>query len=412
MTDISDPQAAGVLLRGQDDTAWHARLHRELQDCILPYWAGPMRDPRGGFFGGRDTEGRLRDDLPRTAVLGARVLWTFATAARAGGQAAWLDTAAHAWRWLRTVLWDERHEGVYWSVDADGRALQDHKHSYAQAFAIYASAAYARLGQPDALALARRLFTRLEAARDIEYGGYYEGCRRDWQPAPGLRLSEREPDACKTTNTLLHLLEAFTELQQVAAEPAVADRLGELVDLFLARLWRPEQRAFGMFFERDWRPIGDRVSYGHDIEAAWLLHRAAQVLGDPARRARVRELVPQVASAVLERGVAPDGSLWTEGTTGAADDRTRQWWCQAEAMVGFHDAWSLSGHLRFAQAARGCWDYITAHFTDPRGGDWFKQLDEQGRPVAGHLKAGPWECPYHHARACLEMMQRLAPAAE
>lgn len=247
-----------------------------------------------------------------------------------------------------------------------------------------------------------------EHAFDRLDGGCFEGCTRQWQPLPGARLSDQEPLAPKSTNTLLHVLEATTELLRCRPLLRVAARLRELVEIFLNHLWQPAQRCFGLFFSRDWQNLTLQVSWGHDIEAAWLLVRAAQVLGDPLLAQRVQMLALEVADAVLQRGVAADGSLLGAGLfDGSVTDDRRHWWCQAEAMVGFWDAFQLHGHERHALAAWRAWQYIDRHHVDRQQGDWFKTLDAQGTPLPAVPKAGPWECPYHHVRAALEMIERL-----
>ena len=398
---------------------WAARLRGELMDNVLPWWREAIFDADGAVLGGRANDGTALD-LPRSAVLGTRLLWTFSSVqTRLAPDPRNAEAAHRAWDWLRLRLLDTTHGGVFWSVDGRGEAIADHKQVYAQAFAIYALTAYHRMlcaerGNPvsadtPALELAHEL-TRLveEHARDPFEGGYFEGCTRRWRVQPGARLSDLEPPAPKSMNTSLHVLEAYTELLRCRPSERLADRLRELIVIFLERLWLPRQRCFGLFFDRGWRNLTAQVSWGHDIEAAWLLVRACDVLGDAALRERVGELALVVTDAVLTRGVHADGSLLGAGDfDGAITDDRRHWWAQAEAMVGFWDAWQLHGRARHAQAAWRTWRHIDRHHVDRLGGDWFKVLDAEGRVIKDVPKAGPWECPYHHVRACLEMSERL-----
>jgi len=398
---------------------WAARLRGEVEDNVLPWWRREMFGADGSVLGGRDNDGSALE-VPRSAVLCTRLLWTFSSAqTRLAPDARNAQAAHRAWDWLRLGLVDTTHGGVFWSVGPQGQAVADHKQVYAQAFAIYALTAYHRMlcaewqvaasADSPALKLAMELMRLIEAhARDPSEGGYFEGCTRRWQVLPGARLSDLEPPAPKSTNTSLHVLEAYTELLRCRRSELLAERLRELVNIFLTRLWLPQQRCFGLFFDREWRNLTPQVSWGHDIEAAWLLVRACDVLGDGDLRERVVDLALQVADAVLACGVHADGSLLGAGNfDGQVVDDRRHWWVQAEAMVGFWDIWQLRGRARHAEAARRTWDYIERHHVDRQGGDWFKVLDAQGRPVQGVPKAGPWECPYHHVRACLEMNERL-----
>lgn len=390
--------------------AWRLRWRQELQHNVLPWWRRELFDAQGRVLAGRRNDGTELPG-PRSAVLGTRLLWTFASAeARLHEPPSQALDQAHAW--LHRHLTDAEHGGVYWHVDAAGQALDAHKQVYAQAFAIYALCAVrdARPALADAaLQQALQLFDLLQAhAFDEADGGCWEGCTRDWQPMADARLSAKEPAAAKTMNTMLHVLEALTELLRHHRHATVETRLRDLLGLFVERIWLPEHRCFGLFFSRDWRVLTQQVSWGHDIETAWLLVRAAQVLGDERLLQQTRELALQTADAVLARGVAPDGSVLCEGDFhGQVTDGQRHWWCQAEAVVGFWAAWQIGADPRHAEAAWRAWRYIDLHLIDRQGGDWFKTLDAEGRLMPGTPKAGPWECPYHHVRAGLEMIERL-----
>lgn len=392
---------------------WRGRLRNELEGNILPYWHERMVDPRGGFYGGRTNDGTLCNELPRSAVLGTRILWTFSTAARLLRDKRWRAVADHAWAWLNNALWDPVHGGVYWDVDATGAPLQQAKHSYAQGFALYALAAYYRLTYSShVLQRAQDLFRKLDtAAHDPQHGGYFEGCTRDWRVMHDSRLSSKEPESAKSMNTMLHVLEGCTELLRVWRDATLEARVREMVAIFIDRIWQNRGRHFGLFFTADWKNMTGQVSYGHDIEAAWLLRRAAEVLGDTVLMRRTHSLGLHVADAVLARGVAAEGCLLAEGTTSKVVDTERHWWCQAEGVVGFWNAFEYHLDPRLAQAAWRCWRYAENHHVDREHGEWFKVLDEHHRPVH-RLKTGPWECPYHHARACFEMFERLALTAQ
>ena len=409
-------------MNATEKETWAKRLRNEIELNVLPWWQREMfAADDGRVLGGRSNDGTLLNELPRSAVLGTRLLWTFASAqVRLGPDAARAQAAQRAWDWLRGPLTDAEHGGVFWSVDAQGKPLADHKQTYAQAFAIYAlTACHAwqcteKHGPTPTMTAplqqAIELFKLLEThASDAVDGGFFEGCTRSWQLLPGAKLSAQEPPAPKSMNTMLHVLEAYTELLRVYPKVRVAARLRELVELFLTRLWLPQQRCFGLFFTSDWQNLTPQVSWGHDIEAAWLLTRACDVLNDLALSQRAKARAVEVADAVLARGMSADGRIHGAGRfDGTVTDTRSHWWCQAEAMVGFWDAYQLSGDARHADAAQRAWGHIERHHIDRVGGDWFKVLDEQGAPLNDTPKAGPWECPYHHGRACLEMMERLS----
>jgi mannobiose 2-epimerase len=149
------------------------------------------------------------------------------------------------------------------------------------------------------------------------------------------------------------------------------------------------------------------VSYGHDIEGSWLLWEAAEAQSDAALLAQIRTPVVRLAEAVYREGLDDDGSVFYEGSPQGLVDPSKAWWVQAEAMVGFYNAYQLSGRAHFAGADRRCWFYIQAQLVDRTHGAWFKQLHRDGTPDHATYKAGPWVGPYHDGRACLQMITRL-----
>jgi mannobiose 2-epimerase len=383
------------------------QLYAELTENILPFW---MRHPvdrvDGGFYGAVTNDLQVRNDVPRSAILCARILWTFATAYRRLGADEYLKLARWALEYLTDVFWDLEHGGLYWEVDAQGNPVSDRKHHYAQAFGIYGLSEYHRATRDSrSLELARELFELLEEhAFDPAYQGYTEGSSREWGPLADMRLSDKEPNCHKSMNTLLHLLEAYTNLLRVWEDARLKARLVSLVEAFQQHIVDHNTGHLKLFFDRQWQSLVAETSFGHDIEASWLLVEAAELLSDPALLARAREAALKLAAAVYREGLDDDGSLRSEG---GAVDTGKAWWVQAEAVVGFYNAFQLSGRFEFAQAAYRCWEFIQTRLIDREHGDWFKQLRPDGRPDEAVFKVGPWECPYHHSRLCLEMLDRM-----
>ena len=241
----------------------------------------------------------------------------------------------------------------------------------------------------------------------IIYGGYIEGRGADWVSATDPRLSELEPVCDKSMNTLLHTLEAYTNLLRVWDEPRLRARLHELIVLFLERVIDSKTGHQRLFFNSDWSwHKNEPFSYGHDIEASWLLVEAAEVLGDKELLQRTHTTAVEMAQAIYEEALGPDGRVRSElSRTKHGSDLN--WWTHAEAVVGFYNAYQLSGQDHFAEASRGVWEFIEAHFIDHQHGDWFKNLNADAQPYDDSPKAGPWECPYHHSRVCFEMIRRL-----
>lgn len=389
----------------------------ELTGDILPYWVRHGFEADGRLTGMVTCRGERVDDVPRHAVICARVLWTFAAALRQlGPNPAWRRAAELARAQLLGPFWDARHGGVFWSIDAAGRVVSDRKQGYAQAFAIYGLAEWhAATGEAEALARAQELFTVLDRhTHDPRHGGYFEACAADWGPLADLRLSEVEVNTPKSMNTMLHVLEAFTTLLRVWPDARVRARLTELVAVFLDHIYtdRPAPHC-QLFFTEDWRTVDGTVSFGHDIEASWLLGEAAGALGDAALTARVQAVGRALAESVLAHGVDADGAVFHEGRDGRLTDTDKHWWPQAEAVVGFLNAHALTGDRRFLEAALRAWQFIEDRIIDRELGEWRPGVDRAGRPKGAYpefrdgYKIGPWKCPYHNGRACLEILRRV-----
>jgi mannobiose 2-epimerase len=386
------------------------QLEKELTGNILPFWMTYVVDKvNGGFYGAVTNDLQVHNKVPRSATLCARILWTFATAFRRLGAEQYLAMARWAYDYLTRVFWDQDYGGLYWQVDDKGNPVLDRKHHYAQAFAIYGLTEYYRATQaPQSLILAQTLFHLLEKhAYEPVYGGYIEGSSREWATLADMRLSARELNCRKSMNTMLHILEAYTNLLRVWDDAHLKAQHRALLETFQQHLIDHQTGHFKLFFDDQWHSLSENVSFGHDIEGSWLLLEAAEVQGDPALLAQVHESAISMAAAVYRDGLDDDGSLFYESSPQGLVDDSKAWWAQAEAVVGFYNAYQLSGQAHFAQAAYRCWNYIQAKMVDQTHGGWFKQLHRDGRPDDTRYKAGPWECPYHHSRACFEMIVRL-----
>ncbi len=398
-----------------DRTVWTAELRMELTGNILPFWMARAVDPtNGGFHGALTQDLQIHDEVPRSAILCARMLWTYAAAYRKLGGEQYLNTARWAYDYLLRAFLDPQHGGLYWHVDSKGRPVADRKHHYAQAFGIYGLSEYFRVtADGRSLEIARELYRLLDQhAHDPVHGGYTEGSSRRWEALDDMRLSDKDLNCRKSMNTMLHVLEGYTNLLRAWDDPVLRARQRGLIDVFLERIIDPSTGHFKLFFDDAWEPLSQAVSYGHDIEGSWLLVEAAEVQKDRALLDRVRSAAIRLADAVLRDGTDPDGSLRHEGGPGGNPRAKKEWWAQAEGLVGFYNAFQLTGEARFEQAAARLWAYIKEKVVDRRHGDWFKLLHPDGTPVLTGYKVGPWECPYHHSRACFEMIERLEPGKE
>jgi cellobiose epimerase len=383
--------------------------YRELTENILPFSMLFVVDAeQGGFYGHVANDRTVQKETPKALIQHSRMLWTFACADRIVGDPRYRRVASHARKALMDWFWDAEDGGFFWMVDYRGRPLRTDKLTYGQAFGIYALVEDNRAyGKAQALANAVEVYRLVEGhCRDPECGGYWEACMRDWTPAPGQCVDTTSLPVAKGMNSHLHLLEAYTQLLRAWDDGQLRTRLRALVEIMLYQILDPDTKHLCLFFDRDWHALSNRVSYGHDIEGSWLLVEAAEVLGDADLLAEVRRVALQMACATLEQGMDADGGLVNEGDPSGVTDRAKVWWPQAEAVVGFLNAYQLSGDRRFLDASVASWRFIQQRIVDKQRGDWFWGIDEAGHPV-DREKAGPWKASYHSSRACLEVMQRV-----
>lgn len=374
---------------------------------ILPFWGDRMVDmTRGGFYGRIDGRNSLHPHAHKGAVLNTRILWTFSAAYMKFREPTYHRLAKRAFDFINDHFIDKEHGGVYWEVDFAGRPTQSKKQLYAQAFALYGfSEFYRATGDPAALNLSREIFDCMESTADSTHGGYIEGFAEDWSPLLDMRLSTKDINEKKSMNTHLHILEAYTNLYRIDKDLRVAQSLRAMIELFHHRIINSDTHHLSLFFEENWTRKSSTISYGHDIEASWLLREAATVLGDKEVLEATHSLSNKLAIAAIE-GFLSDGSMAYE-RSGNRLDRTRHWWVQAEAVLGFTYAHLHTGSDEFRKIAARIWTYIQRNLIDYKQGEWFWGQTANG--VIDHTedKAGPWKCPYHNSRMCMQMMSLL-----
>lgn len=396
--------------------AWAPRVERELKDGILAFWmTRALDEENGGFVGQISPDGQVDARANKGLVLNARILWCFATAYRTYRDDAFLRTADRAYAYLMAHHADGADGGFFWAVDHRGAPVNDRKLVYGQAFALYALSEYHRAtGHASALEQAIELFELLERhARDPVDGGYLEAFDRRWAETRDFTLSGRGVGEAKSANAHLHVLEAYTNLYRVWQDPRVRAALIDLVETFLRRMIDPASGHLAELFDRNWSVMSDRISFGHDIEASWLLRQAAEMLGDAPLLERATRAALQLAEVTLQQGVDGDGGLLNEADARGLVDTGKDWWPQAEALVGFYGAYQLTADGRYAEAALNLWEFIDDRIVDKEHGEWRWSVHRDGTPVTladkpWAMKVSEWKCPYHNGRACFELLERLA----
>ena len=373
-----------------------------LQDNILSYWLG-LKDPRGGFYGEVLHDGTVLYDAPRGVILNARIIWSFASAYEALKNNEYLVAAIHAGDYFLDRFCDHKWGGVYWSVGPDGERLDTKKQLYAQGFAIYGlSQLYKVTHDDEALKAAVNLFRVVEARfRDRVNGGYREALSRDFSPLEDMSLSAHDINADKTMNSHLHLLEAYANLYKVWPDEDLKEAVVSLLDLTGNRIMGPDGHL-QLYFRSDWSVLPGAVSYGHDIETSWLALECAMAVKDMDVVSRVRPWALKMGRAGNE-GLLPDGSMIYETLPDGTVDSSRQWWVQAEAVVGNFWLWKYHGDTEGAPRALSAWNYIREKLVRPDG-EWYWAILPDGTPDTSQPRAGFWKCPYHNSRMCLEIL--------
>lgn len=372
-------------------------------DKIFKFWSNLRDNENGGYYGYVDYNLIVQKDFGKGVILNSRIMWFFSNLYLATKNSDALDCAKHAFEFMKKYCVDMEYGGVYWMLDFDGKVSEDMKHTYNQAFAIYGlSSYYDASGDKSALALAYSLFNTIEKNCTDEYG-YTEAFDRQWNLIDNDKLSEDGYNADKTMNTLLHIIEAYTELYRVDKNLAVKAKLENALQTAYSKVYNKSTHILGVYFDTEMNSIGNVYSYGHDIEASWLIDLAVDVLEDCKIAEQLKKMNSEIVKKVLETAYN-NGVIYNQDIEGSVD-KTRIWWIQAEGLVGFLNAYQRENKKEYLENAFKLWERIKTEQIDSRSGEWFYCLDESGTPIEKEL-AGPWKCPYHNGRMCMEVIKR------
>ena len=387
---------------------------------ILNFWYHHVLLPDGSFHGEIDSRGNIHHQAYRGSILAARILWTYSRAyvKEFDSSEAYRERLEHLYQNFILHFWDTEYLGFYWDIGANNVRSNDLKHVYAQAFAIYGLAQYYQAtGHQEALLFAQLTFQLIERhAFDPIDGGYFESFNRAWAKSnddlldpKGHRANEQES---KSMNTHIHLLEAYTQLYRVWPNPTLKLSIQQLLDIISSRILNQETHHYDLFFAADWSKQSDVVSYGHDIEGSWLMTEAAEVIHDQVRLPLFQKTAVQMVDSVLAEGWDQDGGLFNEGRGTTIIDDHKDWWPQAEAVVGCVNAYQITGDSKYLAMAETIWSFIEHFIIAKEYGDWYWQVARDGTPNLEKPIVEPWKCPYHNTRACMEVWERLAHLEE
>lgn len=381
-------------------------IKNELVNHIIPFWKNLRDNEFGGYYGYLDYDLKLDKKAVKGCILNNRITWFFSNAYLVLKDETLLDEAKHGYEFLKNYCIDRENGGVFWSMTYDGKPEDTTKHTYNQAFCIYALSSYYDASKDkEALDLAYELFDIIES-KCTDDKGYLEAFDINFKPASNEKLSENGVMAEKTMNTLLHVFEAYTELYRVDKNEKVKAKLMWMMDIFEKHMYNPELHRQEVFFDKDYNTLIDLYSYGHDIETAWLIDRGVDVVDEKEYRDRMTPITMDLSNNVKK--VAFNGhSLANECDKGEVSTK-RVWWVQAETLVGFINAFEHdNSRTDYLDAALAQWEFIRDYQIDKReGSEWFAEVSENGTPDPKKEIVEPWKCPYHNGRMCLEVIKR------
>ena len=378
-------------------------------DSILKYWSEcTIDDQNGGFVGQIDFNDHIIAKAEKGSVLNARILWTFSASYKTTKNENHKKLAERAFEFLAAYFYDTQFGGLFWSINEDKTPKDTKNQIYALAFAIYGLSEYYSISDDEkALEIAKNLYQKIqEHSYDPTNKGYFEAFTRDWQPIEDLRLSAKDANEKKTMNTHLHIIEGYANLYKVWKDEKLLATIIELLETIEKYFINTETGHLRLFFDENWKEKPDVISYGHDIEAAWLLQQCAEISGNETLIANYKKHAIQIAE-VTKEGLDADGGLWYEFDPEKEElIAEKHWWPQAEALIGFYNAYQLTGKEEYLDIVYRNWKFIKKHIKDSQNGEWFWGVYSD-YSVMQKDKAGFWKCPYHNGRACLELINRI-----
>ncbi|NLZ61345.1 MAG: hypothetical protein GX904_00960 [Acholeplasmataceae bacterium] len=376
-----------------------------LRNKIIPFWNQQVDKQYGGFYGFAEVDLIPNQFGDKGSIKMARLLWAYSALYRHYRELTYLKHAQIAYDYLMKHLYDKDHQGVYWKTSYSGQIINDTKHIYAQSFAIYGFSEYYLATQnKEALKYACAVFQIIEEKSYFKgTNSYHEQFTRNWIPVKNTLLASNSFLPAYTTNTLIHLIEAYTSLYCASRRRDVRERLIGLLELFVDRAFDKSRCACHTEFDDSWRPIDDTISFGHDIETSWLIDRAMDKI--QYRPVQLTEMTAALCENVLKNG-------YFEGMIDSCrnDEKTNKplvWWIQAEAVIGFLNHFQKTGEKAYLEAARKTLDVTMTKIVDHRdGGEWFWAVDQTGKPLKDYGISENWKANYHNVRMCLEILER------
>lgn len=377
-------------------------IKSELLEHIVPYYKSLIDKEYGGFYGDVTFDLEIKKESDKSSLSLSRYLYAFSRLFNSGLDRDSLMYATHAYEMLINNFYDNEYKGVFFLSDYKGNIINKRKQTYVQGFFIYALCEYYKAtNNKTALKLALETFYIIEDKMyDQLHKGYLEEFTEDFQLIESELTSEHGVTAYFTTNTHLHLLEAYTNLYKVSQNRIVKEKL--LLLLIQFEQYIQKKNSYQVFFDESFHSILDTISYGHDIETTWLIDETALLLNQKDY------FTNQLLSVVNEskKYINQDHSQILEVVENKINEN-RVWWVQAEAMVGYLNAYQHTNDTTYYHLFVNLWEYIKKYMIDPReGSEWFWECDKNNLPIKRNITE-LWKTPYHNVRALIEVLERL-----
>jgi cellobiose epimerase len=392
------------------------------RDVLTVWFPRTVDNEHGGFRSNFSRDWKPFGQESKFSVFQGRMTWISSQIVlrRLELKQQYLPYVTHGIDYLTGTLWDKEKGGFYWGLSETGQIspqYTDGKQLYGMSFAIYGLAsAYQATKDPRALEYAQKGFRWIdEHAHDAEHGGYFEYLSRDGKPYqahPETGIVELSPGSgfpvgYKSMNTHIHLLESFTQLYEVWKDDVLRRRVQELLGIIRDKVC-VDPGAMNLYFTNEWQAFPDHDSYGHDVETAYLMLEAEDVLGN-GRNPRTERMARMLVDHALHYGWDQKlGGFYSEGTTGEPERKTKEWWVEFEglnALLLMHERYGKETDAYF-RAFQLQWEFIQKYQIDSEFHGVYTLVGEDSKPAVD-LKGSIWKAAYHDGRALLNVSERL-----
>jgi len=396
---------------------------------LLPFWSERIKDEKnGGFITHFDENGNDTGEDEKSLIAQSRMVYTLSSAHRAGyGSGEFAELAKWGVDFMLEKMWDNEHGGFFWMLDRKGNVKINSKILYGHSFAIYSLAEYTlATGDTRGIEFAEKIFDLIQInCTDTNFGGYFEMFERNWTLCgPGSEGGDR-----KTLDVHMHLMEAFTTLYEYSHKKLHRRKLKEDIALLLSKMLHAEFKTGIPQFYANWEVAPqikfdiiwgwdryteegekdnatDNTCYGHNAEFAWLLIHALEVMGES--RDNYQDILAKMFNHTVDNGIDHEfGGVFVEGPhSGGVYDREKEFWQQAEVMIGTLDAWLLFGEEKYWDAYINIHRFVFDKVINRNVGEWYPLLTREGEPIWTHM-GHSWKINYHTVRAMIQSINRL-----